>query len=175
VEIIDQWTGSGSETPFAAVQNARLGPALAQLLALLVVAFLARGWPFGKLREPPEKARRAFGDHVRALGVQYAKARASRLVLGVYAGWALDRLKARALPSSRTSLLALSEAIAARTGRDEREIVKILLEAEAARDESNRGGTPADDLALMKELEGLLARSGGEGWTSIGSKIVAKS
>jgi hypothetical protein len=175
VQIIDQWTGSGTETPFAAVQNARLVPALAQLFALLLLAFLARGWPFGKLREPPERARRVFADHVRALGVQYAKARASRLVLGVYAGWALDRLKGRALPSSRTSLLALAEAIAARTGRDERDVVRLLLEAEAARDESARGGSPAEDLALMKQLESLLGRSGGDGWMSTGSRVVSRS
>ncbi|MEZ4231375.1 MAG: DUF4350 domain-containing protein [Polyangiaceae bacterium] len=162
VVFIDTWSGIGEESPFAAVGHGKLNPFLLQLFLVMGVLFWWKGRHFARPRDPPEAHRRAFREHVEALGSQYAKARASRMALGMYAGWALERLRERCQPGGqRRGLLPLAGAIAARTGRDEREVMRILVECESARDAYTAPGEPAEDLKLMRELEALLADTGG--------------
>ncbi|MGE0322560.1 MAG: DUF4350 domain-containing protein [Polyangiaceae bacterium] len=162
VVFIDTWTGVGEESPFAAVGHGKLNPFLLQLFLLMGVLFWWKGRHFAKPQDPPEAHRRAFREHVEALGGQYAKARASRMALGMYAGWALERLRERCQPGgNRRGLLPLAAAIAARTGRDERDVTRILVESESARDAYTAPGEPTEDLKLMRELEALLADTGG--------------
>jgi hypothetical protein len=180
VEIADDWTGVGASTPFESVHKAQLTPVVAQLFVLLALLYLWRGRAFARLRDPPAEGRRAFADHARALGQAYARARASRHVLGLYAVWALERLRERVHRAGRQGLVPLAEGIAARTGRSEAEVMAVLVEAHGARDEaappssfgprSVRAGRGAKapkreeaaaDLALMKELSGFLAATGG--------------
>jgi hypothetical protein len=168
VEICDGWTGAGAQTPLESVQQARLTPAMVQLLILLALLFLWKGTAFARLRDPPVEGRRAFADHVRALGLTYQRARASRYVEGLYAVWALDRLRERVHRVGGQGLISLAEAIAARTGRPEGQVMGILVEAATARDEavpsvskqrtteSKREG----DLALMRSLMSFLAATG---------------
>ncbi|WP_437533931.1 DUF4350 domain-containing protein [Sorangium sp. So ce726] len=179
VEIVDEWTGVGAETPFAAVREARLWPVIAQLFLLLALLYLWKGSAFARLRDPPPAGRRAFADHARALGLAYRRARASRHAAGLYASWALDRLRERVHRSGRRGLIPLAEAIAARTGRPESEVMRALVEASGARDEaapasslrappSARGARPsprsrdgaAADLELVRELQGFLNATG---------------
>ena len=96
-----------------------------------------RGAPFARLRDPPAEARRAFADHARALGRRLragarlaARARPLR-GLG-------PRAAARAGPPRRAGRgsIPLAEAIAARTGRPEGEVMGVLVEANGARDEA---------------------------------------
>ncbi|WP_441288366.1 DUF4350 domain-containing protein [Sorangium sp. KYC3313] len=179
VELVDEWTGVGAETPFAAVRDANLWPVIAQLFLLLALLYLWKGSAFARLRDPPAAGRRAFADHARALGLAYRRARASRHAAGLYASWALDRLRERVHRSGRRGLIPLAEAIAARTGRPEAEVMRVLVEASGARDdaapasslrapESARGARPsprsrdgaAADLELVRELQGFLDATG---------------
>lgn len=162
VAFVDTWTGVGQESPFAAVGHGKLNPFLIQLFVLMGVLFWWKGRHFARPKDPPEAHRRAFREHVEALGGQYAKARASRMALGMYAGWALERLRERCQPGGqRRGLLPLAAAISARTGRDERDVTRILVECESARDAHTAPGEPTEDLKLMRELEALLADTGG--------------
>jgi len=160
VELVGPWTGAGAATPFEAMSNTRLTPVLIQILLLLLVAYLWRGAHFGTPRDPPHESRRAFAEHVRALGVVYAKARASRLVLSAYAGWVLDRLRERLQPGTDSTLHALAHAVAERTGRGEGDVMRILVEARTARDTSVRADGSPEDLSVMRELELLLQETG---------------
>lgn len=179
VELCDAWTGAGAATPFESVQRAELTPVIVQLFVLLGLLYLWKGVAFARLRDPPAETRRAFADHARALGLAYARARASRHVLGLYSVWALERLRERVHRSGRQGLIPLAEAIAARTGRSEAEIMRVLVDASSARDEAAppssfrpRAGASARrsraarrdeaeaDLILMRELSGFLTATG---------------
>jgi hypothetical protein len=177
VELCDEWTGAGAATPFESIQNAHMTPVIAQLFVLFVLLYLWKGWPFARLRDPPGEMRRAFADHVRALGVAYGRAHASRHVLGLYAAWAMERLRERVHRSGRQGILPLAEAIAARTGRPESEVMRVLVDASGARDEAappssyrlqpgqtvprpSKRDEAAADIALMHELWGYLNATG---------------
>ena len=179
IEIADAWTGAGASTPFAAVAHAELLPVIVQLFVLLALLYLWKGIPFARLRDPPAETRRAFADHARALGLAYGRARASKHVLGLYASWALDRLRERAQRTGRQGLIPLAEAIATRTGRPEAEVMRVLVDASSAREETappslrsarsaqfdpkkkrSRRDDSASEFALMRELEGFLTATG---------------
>jgi Domain of unknown function (DUF4129)/Domain of unknown function (DUF4350) len=175
VEIADEWTGAGARSPLESVDHAHLTPVVIQLLVLLALLFLWKGRAFARLRDPPAEARRAFVDHARALGVAYGRARASRHVTGLYAVWAMDRLRERVHRAGRQGLIPLAEAIAARTGRPVGEVMSVLVEAAGARDEaappssfrptSRRAARESKDAleadrALMRELMSFLTATG---------------
>lgn len=161
VVFVDTWTTIGEDSPFAAVANGKLNPFLIQLFVMMSVLFWWKGRHFARPRSPPGSQRRAFREHVEALGAQYAKARASRLALGMYASWAMDRLRERCQPGGRRGLMPLAAAISARTGRDERVVMRLLVECESARENYAAPGEPAEDLKMMRQLEALLAETGG--------------
>jgi hypothetical protein len=164
VEFINAYTGAGADNPFDSVRKAKLSALFVQILVFLGLLYAAVGIPFARLRDPERRSRRAFAEHVRTLGQRYAQARASRYVACLYAAWALDRLRERLLPGGRgSSLHPLAQAIAGRTGRDEAEVMRILVEANELREpgmEATRGGP--GDLELMRALARLLdqTRSG---------------
>ncbi len=170
LELWDAFTGAGAATPFESVAQAHLTPIIAQLLALILLYLVYRGARFGTPRDPKAASRRAFADHARALGATYARAKASRHAAGLYALWALDRLRERLQRTGRRGLVPLAEAIAARTGRPIGDVTRVLVEATGARDEvappsSFRGSehveigrNPAqDDFSIMRELDGFLS------------------
>ena len=182
VELCDEWTGAGAQTPLESVHNARLTPVVIQLMVLLALLFLWKGRAFARLRDPPVEARRSFADHARALGLAYGRSRASRHVTGLYAVWALERLRERVHRAGRQGLIPLAEAIAIRTGRPEGEVMSVLVDATGARDDaappsSFRGSNARPpiggrdrtapskdaveaDLALMRALMSFLAATG---------------
>jgi Domain of unknown function (DUF4129)/Domain of unknown function (DUF4350) len=179
VELCDAWTGAGAQTPMDSVSQAHLTPVVLQIFALMGLLFLWKGRAFARLRDPPEEGRRAFADHARALGLTYQRAHAARHVTGLYAVWALERLRERVHRAGRQGLIPLAEAIAARTGRPEGEVMSVLADAAGARDEAappssfrpepRRGpasggagkkDTSEPDLALMRELQGFLQATG---------------
>jgi len=161
VEFVGAWTGAGASTPFEAVANTRLTPALVQLFLLLAVLYVWKGAHFGRPRDPPPRSRRAFVEHVRALGLTYARAQAARHVLASYGEFALDKLRERMRPGSDTSLHGLSRAIAERTGRPEGAVMSALVEARTAREDAGRSGRAQEDLETMREIERLLIETGG--------------
>ena len=74
--------------------------------------------------------------HVEALAQHYLRAGARRHSLRLYATWALERIQARFDPRRR-GLHALAGRIAARTGSDETDVMRTLVEAHHARDDSS--------------------------------------
>jgi len=164
-EYIDGSSWAGTNTPFEAIGRTELLPALLQALALLLLLYLWRGVLFGAPRDPARKSRRAFAQHVEAVGTHYARARASRHALRLYASWAMGQLRDRARAGQRKGLLPLAQTLAERSGRDETEIMRILVEAHAATQESLTHDDPGrgdlEDLKLMRELAKLVVRAGG--------------
>ncbi|MDI1477555.1 DUF4350 domain-containing protein [Polyangium sp. y55x31] len=180
VELCDAWTSLGADTPLDTLSRAHLLPILLQLLLLLGLFFLWQGRAFGVLRDPPANRRRAFADHVRALGLAYARAGASRHALGLYAAWAVERLRERVPREGRQGLSGLAEAIGVRVGKPTGEVMHVLVEATEAQkeaapvslrsgDASLRGrsrGTDraqaASDFAVMRALDHFLAQTSRE-------------
>ncbi|MGB1276267.1 MAG: DUF4350 domain-containing protein, partial [Nannocystaceae bacterium] len=135
-EYIDGSSWAGASTPFEAIGRTELLPALLQALALLLLFYLGRGILFGAPRDPARRSRRAFSQHVEAVGTHYARARVSRHALRLYASWAMGQLRDRAGAGHRKGLLPLAQKIAERSGRDETEIMRILVEGHAATQEA---------------------------------------
>ncbi|HVK64338.1 MAG TPA: DUF4350 domain-containing protein [Polyangium sp.] len=178
VELCDAWTSLGADTPLETLGRAHLLPILLQLVLLLGLFFLWQGRAFGVLRDPPANRRRAFADHVRALGLAYARAGASRHALGLYATWAVERLRERVPREGRQGLSGLAEGIGVRVGKPTGEVMRVLVEATEAQKEAapaslRPGEVPgrargkdraqaASDFAVMRALDHFLARTSRE-------------
>jgi hypothetical protein len=162
VELAGDLTGLVSSNPVESVQRGRLGPALLQLAAFLLVFFVCKGARFGRPTHSQRLQRREFAEHVRALGLHYARARGERLALGFVGTYASERLRERCGLRVDRSLSGLADAVATRTGRPVGTVMRMLLEA---RDASK--GVPADkgahDLETVGELCKLLEETGGTG------------
>jgi hypothetical protein len=179
LELADDLTGLVSPNPLASVSRGRLAPALAQLALLVALFFFYRGAHFGRPRDPVLSRRRAFAEHARAVGVQYARGRAARHVLGLYGSYALDRLRERLHLAGGKSRSAVAEAVAARTGRPMGDVMRVLVEARpdveaptpmgpgVSSSRSARAAAvaaaKAADLATLREIATLLSQTGGAG------------
>ncbi|HWB80985.1 MAG TPA: DUF4350 domain-containing protein, partial [Nannocystaceae bacterium] len=155
IELVDAWTGVGPETPVEAIQNSHLTAAIVQLLVLLLALYLWRGWPFAKPRDPPAKGGRGFADHARAMGLQYERARAEDHAAGVYSTFALETLR-REASGTGAGLHALAQSIARRTGRDETDVMRMLVEIHGGAETSRIGSASGLDLATIRALAQLL-------------------
>jgi hypothetical protein len=131
---------AGSDTPIGALANARLLPLVLQLLGLVVLGALWKGWPFGPLRDPPDEGRLVFADHVRAVGTGYARRRASRHALGAWASLWLGRLGAAGIEQKSRQ--------AGRTADEAKRFVETVRAAAETRDGPSRKA----DLDEMEEL-----------------------
>ncbi len=171
VELAGNLTGLVASNPVESVRRGRLGPALLQLAALLLLFFACKGARFGQVQHTQRTHRREFAEHVRALGLHYARARGERLALGFVGAYASERLRERCGLRVDRSLSGLAEAVATRTGRPVGEVMRMLLEA---RDVSK--GVPAEkgarDLETVSELCKLLEETGGtSGHKSVQSHV----
>jgi hypothetical protein len=162
VELAGDLTGLVASSPVESVRRGRLGPALLQLTAFLLVFFVCKGARFGRATYSQRTHRREFAEHVRALGLHYARARGERLALGFIGAYASERLRERCGLRVDRSLSGLAEAVATRTGRPVGEVMRMLLEARDA-----GKGVPAEkdarDLETVSELCKLLEETGGTG------------
>jgi len=162
VELAGDLTGLVSSNPVESVRRGRLGPALLQLAAFLLVFFACKGARFGRPTRSQPVVRRAFAEHVRALGLHYARAHGERLALGFMGAYASERLRERCGLRVDRSLSGLAEAVATRTGRPVGQVMRMLLEARDA-----GKGVPAEkdarDLETVGELVKLLEETGGTG------------
>jgi len=162
IELAGDLTGLVSSNPVQSVQRGRLGPALLQLAALLLVFFVAKGARFGRPIATVRVHRREFVEHVRALGLHYARARADRHVLGLLGGYAVERLRERCGLRADRSLSGLADALATRTGRPVGAVMRLLLEArDAGKGVVGESGTR--DLETAAQLCQLLEETGGTG------------
>ena len=180
IEVWDGFTGAasssasrGAESPLDSIKESRLAPILLHLAGLILLFLFYKGTRFGTPRDPRAASRRAFSDHARAVGLAYARARASRHALGLYTTWAFDRLRERFGSARKGGMIPLAEAIAQRTGQTPAQVMQVLVEAGGARDEvappsSFRGSSPppadtsapagpARDFWLMRRLESFLS------------------
>ena len=153
-EALDAWRGqdplrvqlataaaAGSSNPVGSLANARLLPFVLQLLALMALAALWKGWPFAPLRDPPEEGRLRFADHVRALGARYARLRASRHATASYAGLWLARLGPAGI-----------EEAARHAGRSPEEARAMVEAVERAAGDPTGASSTTRDFELMEEL-----------------------
>ncbi|HZO15896.1 MAG TPA: DUF4350 domain-containing protein, partial [Polyangiaceae bacterium] len=154
IEIVDPWTQAGAETPLESVHKAGLTALIVQLLLLLLLYVLWRGIIFGTPRDPEQRTRRSFAEHVRAVGMQYARAQAGGHALGAYAAWVLERLRERLPRGRQLSLDALAAEVAARSGRDPGEVSRLLHEAQAASDATAPGSYRPESLKHYAPQQG---------------------
>lgn len=162
IELAGDLTGLVASNPVESVQRGRLGPALLQLAAVLLLFFVGKGARFGRPVPTQKIERREFAEHVSALGLHYARARAERVALGSLGAYAVERLRERFGLHVDRSLSGLAEAVATRTGRPVGDVMRMFLEARDA-----GKGVPADkdarDLETAFELCKLLEETGGTG------------
>jgi hypothetical protein len=161
LELAGGLTGAGTESPFQALGNAKLGLLLLELALLLLVFYWMRGIAFGRLQDRSAGSRRQFSEHVSTLGQVLARAKAGGHALANYAAWALERLHERIRPGTRMSVIQLSEAIARRTGKTQAEVLRVLAEAASAREAGTGTANTKVDLETLKALEALVLEAGG--------------
>lgn len=158
--LVDAWTSAGADNPLESIRRSHMTPVMLQLLALLGLLYLWRGIPFGRGRDPAPPSRRSFTQHARAMALQYAKGRARGHAASAYAGWALERLRDRYPTAARGGLHALAQTLARKSGRDETDVMRLLVEAHGAA-EGGAEAAEAGDLGLVRELGRLMRETGG--------------
>ncbi len=151
-----------ASSPVDSLERAGLWALVLQALLVLALLVVARGRAFGALRDHESTTRRAFAEHVSALGVQLARRRGSRLAASLYASYALDRLRHRASREAGRDLDALAKDLAPRLGEDEGDVRRLLNDAEGMRMEPNGISVPERDLVLVRRLGQVLWRLQGE-------------
>jgi hypothetical protein len=159
VELADEVTGLVSPTPLTSVTRGRLAPALVQLALAALLFFAYKGISFGRPIDALADRRRAFSEHVRAVGLQYARAGAIGRALDLYGGYALERMRTRLRLGGGKGIQATAEAVAARSGRPLGEVMRVLVEARPDPDHERRGSD--EDLATLREIATLLTETGG--------------
>ena len=176
IHLVGSDTGLVASTPLDSVARGRLAPFLAQLGAALILFFLMQGIAFGRLQDPRREERRQFSEHVRALGLQYARGRAARHVLGAYAAWTVERLRERIRLPRERGLGDLAAAVAVRTDRPLGEVARALFAARQDADEGSaedrRRGRAAEDeqLATLRSLRQLLSEISGKRATTAAAR-----
>ncbi|HET6553432.1 MAG TPA: hypothetical protein VFG49_07845, partial [Dyella sp.] len=111
--------------------------------------------------DPVRARRRAFRDHVLALGESYRRARATRFALATYGSWLIERLRERLSPQQPIGLIELAGRIAARVNQPESELVLLLAEARDAQDDLATARPSPADLTTLEKLESMTLRAGG--------------
>jgi len=166
IQLVTQETGLVATTPLDSVSRGRLAPFMLQLCAFLILFFVLRGAAFGKLMDRHVIRRRRFSEHIEALGLQYARARAGRHAATAYATWTVERLRER-MPGDR-GIGELSAAVAARTGQPLGEVARLLFHAhhdEAADAEPRTRAAAEESLQTIRALAALLAPASGRSTT----------
>jgi hypothetical protein len=161
VEIIGEWTGTGSDLPVRSLARSGLLPWFLQILALGLAIALYRGSPFGSRREPVSVTRRAFAEHALALGDGYARARASRMALVHFGGWALERLRVRVAATKHGRLSDLASAVASRHSVTEGEAMSLVVAVRSAEDQAHDSANETEHLAALRRLAALVKKTGG--------------
>jgi hypothetical protein len=159
VQFAGAVAGIVSQDPVTSVTRGRLAPALLQLGLAAMVFFLYRGAHFGRPRAETVASRRSFVDHVRALGLLYARAKAGRVALEHYGAWATERLAERLRLGGSRKLSLIAEGVAARTGRPVGEIMRLLVEARPEAEAPAAAGRDTESMATLRALAALVAQT----------------
>ncbi|MCR9160180.1 MAG: DUF4350 domain-containing protein [Nannocystaceae bacterium] len=161
VEFVDAWASVGARNPAESIAHTHLTAAIVQLLVLVVALYLWRGVRFGRGRDPAGQSRRAFVQHAVAMGRQYEKAKAATFAAGLFSAWVLERLRNRFSSAASAGLLGLAQEVARVSGRDETDVMRLLVTAHGAIESRLSPGGTGEDLALIRDL-GRLMRDIGE-------------
>jgi hypothetical protein len=148
---------NAAESPEDSLLKAGLWPFVLQGMLALAIFFWARGAAFGKLRDRAWRPRRAFAEHVAALGRQFTRGGGSRYAASLYAGYALDRLRRRVgADADHRAPEPLARTLAPTLGRPEAELAALFRTAEAYRQEPAGAAHPRQDLALIRQLDAVV-------------------
>jgi hypothetical protein len=150
---------SGADSPTTSLNRAGVLPLMLQALLVLGCLFAARGMAFGRLRDRAARTRRAFSEHVSALGLQFSRHRGSRFAASLFASYALERLWQRTgREAERNDPVSLAKAVAPRAQLLEADVFETLRKAEALRRDPNGVPVPDADLSVIRQLTLLLNR-----------------
>jgi hypothetical protein len=161
IDLVGEFTGSGAKSPLSSIERGKLAPVLLQLGLVLVLFFLYKGVAFGTLIDPPADERRNFAEHARALGLLYAKARASAHARATFGAYALERLRERVLLRDQKGVGTLAEAVAARSGEPLGRVTMTIVEAQEAPVPEAKPKESQEDLDVIRRLSRLLHLSKG--------------
>ncbi len=138
------------DNPLAGLVHVGLGPALVHAALFIPLLFLAYGVRQAAPRAEPPARRRAFAEHVQAVGGLYARRRASSHALAVYAKHVDDRVRA-AMGRGNDPV----EFLATRSGTSLAATAELHARASTARATAPR----PDDLKVLAKLSGLYVRA----------------
>ncbi|MFT5431876.1 MAG: hypothetical protein ACI9OJ_002574 [Myxococcota bacterium] len=142
VDVVDAFFWEGADSPAGSAASSEMTPLLGHILVALLLFALWRGIHFGRPREQQSQGRRAWSEHVEALGRQYARANDPGHALELYSRWALDVLGARA--SGAVEVRRATARIAAATDHEMEHVDQVLSLARKAA----LGDGPTGDAAL---------------------------
>jgi hypothetical protein len=139
------------DDPFAGLLHVGLGPALLHALVFVPLLFIAYGVRHAAPRAPPAPARRAFAEHVLAVGGLYARRRAATHALAVYGRHVDDRVRS-AMGRAGDPV----DFLAARSGVSHAEAAELVARASAAEAEAPPHG---DELLVLQKISAVYARA----------------
>ncbi|MGD0524012.1 MAG: DUF4350 domain-containing protein [Polyangiaceae bacterium] len=147
---------SPPSTPIGALLRAGLGLGLGHALLAVLVLFVAVGYRLARPRPAMPPRRRAFAEHVEAVGSLYARTRNAPHALTAYARFADERLRAR-MPRGTGDVAAF---LASR-GSMPLDVCQRLW----ARALQAKAGAPplGDELAVLRELTAVYAAAMAQG------------
>jgi hypothetical protein len=151
VRIADPEDGvAPPSTPIGALLRAGLGTGLAHALLATLVLFFAVGLRLARPKPAMPPRRRAFTEHVEAVGALYARTRNAPHALAAYARFADDRLRARMPRGSGDVAMFL----ASRANMPLDACQRLWARAVQA-----KAGAPplGDELTVLRELSALYA------------------
>jgi len=136
-------------TPMSAMSRAGLGLGMVHALLAAVVLFLAVGSRLARPRPATPPARRAFAEHVEAMGALYARTDNGPHALAAYARFVEERLRAR-MPRGASDIPAF---LASRARLPFDVCERVWTRATAP----DTGAPAADALIVLKELAAVYA------------------
>lgn len=140
---------SPPSNPFSALARAGLGRGMWHALVASLVLFMAYGIRRARPRPEPAPSRRAFTEHVEAVGAFYARAPRPTHALAAFSRYCEEKLRS-ALPRGSHDVPAF---LAARTGRTVASCREVWERALAARSEDSPKG---DELRVLRDLRALV-------------------
>jgi hypothetical protein len=136
-------------TPMSAMSRAGLGLGMVHALLAAVVLFLAVGSRLARPRPATPPLRRAFAEHVEAMGALYARTDNGQHALAAYARFVEERLRAR-MPRGASDIAAF---LASRARLPFDVCERVWKRANAP----DTGAPAADALIVLKELAAVYA------------------
>jgi hypothetical protein len=137
-------------TPVAALLRAGLGTGLVHALVATLVLFFAVGIRLARPKPSAPPRRRAFAEHVEAVGALYARTRNAPHALAAYARFADDRLRAR-MPRGTSDVAAF---VASRA----RIPVEVAQRLWTRAVQAKAGAPPlGDEMTVLHELSAVVS------------------